>query len=147
MKQFLLAALAILTIGSARAQSQQIEWKTSATSTGKGTYNLIFHAVLTRGWLLWSLHPGVDKSLVAPSFKVDPATATVTGETSEQGFTSDLQFPGIEGYTRSYNTEAMFIVPINGTKGKTVKGSYTYQLRNKDASLSPMTVPFAVKLP
>lgn len=147
MKHFLLAVIAILTIGTARAQSEQVQWKVSATSTGKGTYNVTFHAILTRGWLLWSLHPGVDKALVPPSFKFDPATATVVGEPSEQGFTSDLEFPGVEGYTRSYNTEALFIVPITGKKGSTVKGSYTYQLRSKNSSLSPKTVPFTVKLP
>lgn len=147
MKHFLLAVVAVLSFAAARAQTQPVFWKVSATPAGGGNYTLSFHAVLTPGWLLFSLHPGADNNLVAPSFKIDPATATVTGEPSEQGFASDLQLPGIDGLSRSYSTEALFNVPVKAAKGRTVKGSYTYQLRNREGSLPPKTVSFSVKLP
>jgi hypothetical protein len=147
MKGFLLCLLAVMITGFAHAQKGMADWKISAAPAGNGVYTLTFHVQLYDGFVTWSLHPGPDKRLVAPRIDVDPATATVVSGISEQGIATDYKLPGVNGPANAYYSEAMFMQQVKGSRGKTVKGSYTYQLHNGKASLPPKTVPFSVKLP
>ncbi len=149
MRLFLLSMLALLLAGTAGAQdsADPSTWEITATASGNGLYALNFHVRLKPGWHIWSLHPGVDSSLIPPAFDIDEATATPVGPASEQGFSTDMQLPGVEGYARFYNNEALFIRQVKAAPAKTVKGSYTYQLCNDQMCLPPKTVPFSVKMP
>lgn len=122
-------------------------WNTQIVAAGEGTFNVEFNVKLEPSWHMWSLDPGGDGTLIAPSFDFEKGNYTLIGKPQETGKVIEAVMEGIDGKVRFFSKEAQIIQAIKGKSGETVKGSYTYQLCNDMMCLPPKTVPFSVRIP
>ncbi len=146
----LVIALGTLLPMGSRAQMIQdpTSWTFEAKKKSGTTYQLIFHLNLkTAGWHIWSLQPGGDGTMIAPSFTFANNTRLkLKGSVTEKGKKTTTTMEGIEGKMSYLTGKVDYIqeATISGT-GK-IFGSLTYQVCNDKMCLPPKDKNFVFNI-
>ncbi|MDI9320013.1 MAG: cytochrome c biogenesis protein CcdA [Phycisphaerales bacterium] len=142
--------LALLFLGSTFVQAQieadPTTWSYDIKKVEGDNYLIRFHLKIKEGWHIYSLSPGGDGSLIAPSFAIkSPKTATIKGKIKEQGkvTTKTEEFIG----TYRYLTDKVeYTVPVIVKENGKVAGTYRYQVCDESHCLPPFTKQFSFNI-
>ncbi|MBL7719208.1 MAG: hypothetical protein JNL72_10270 [Flavipsychrobacter sp.] len=134
-------------VAGAQIVKEPAEWTVETKKTGADSYDIIFHLKLKTGWHIYSLTPGGDGSLIAPSFKLDNSTGVkLNGAVSEKGKMVKKKMEGIKGVVNYYSGTVDYTQPVTATGTPRVTGSYRYQVCTDEMCLPPKTKKFDVIL-
>jgi thiol:disulfide interchange protein DsbD len=152
MKHLLASGLfmiACLFACTANAQiSDPSHWTFAAKRISPTEVEITAQVKLDGNWHVWSLEPGGDGTLIAPSFEFEKGTA-VMGKPGETGTRQSMKLEFLEeGKQQVYyfEHEVTFSQKIKAKGGTTVKGEVEYQLCNDQMCLPPRSRQFDLKL-
>lgn len=143
----LLTGLFVTAKLSAQTEEVHARWSYEAKKKAKGEYELIFHLKLEKGWHIWSLKPGGDGFLIAPSFDIDDNPDIVNAsEVVEQGKVIKSEMDGVDGTVAYLSEKVDYVIRVK-VKGKTtIKGTHTYQICNDRMCLPPTDEHFELEI-
>ncbi len=151
MKHLLVSGLlSIACLFACTAHAQMVKdpshWTFAAKRISATEVEITASVKLDGNWHVWSLEPGGDGTLIAPSFEFEKGTA-VMGKPAETGTRQSMKLEFLEeGKQQVYyfEHEASFSQKIK-TKATTVKGEIEYQLCNDQMCLPPRSQTFDLK--
>ena len=148
--KYLLLLLCFASISfksDASNQKDPSHWTIQAVPLEKNTYRIEFKVHLDPSWHIWTLNPGGDSRIIAPSFKFNPGNFKLIERIGEQGMAVEGVLGGFKSPAYFYQSDAIFTQIVEAKKGIVITGSYTYQICGNKNSLPSVTKPFKVKMP
>ena len=136
---FILLFSSFIALG---VEAQMIEdpttWSFEVKKKNANDYTLIFHVSVKTGWHIWSVHPGGDGSIIAPTFVFEKnSMLTVKGSVAEKGKPFTTQMDGIEGKVTFLSDKVDYTQEVSiAGKGK-IKGNINYQVCSDKMCLPP----------
>jgi hypothetical protein len=141
--------LSVFCLKTAIAQEplDKSKWRFEAKKKSGNQYELIFHLTLPKGWHIFSLTPGGDGSLIAPSFVFDTNShLTLIGKVTEKGDLIREKMEGITGMVRMYEGGVDYIQRATITTKDQIAGTLTYQICNDKMCLPPKDKSFVFEM-
>lgn len=140
--------LSVFITGNIYAQIEQdpTTWTFDVKKKSGNEYDLVFKVHLKKEWHLYSLNPGGDGSLIAPSFEFDKNSAVrLMGKVKEKGKNKMIteEIDGIDGAVHYYEDEITYTQSVSVNKNTKITGTYGYQTCNHEKCLNPTTKPFS----
>lgn len=118
-------------------------WEYEVLKTATGQYDIIFKLTLQSGWHIWSMTPGGDGTLIAPSFTFNKdANLELVGNIKEEGVMKTENMDGIEGKVNFYSDSVKYIQHFKIKGAATLKFSHDYQVCNNQMCLPPKSREF-----
>jgi hypothetical protein len=122
-------------------------WTYEAKKKSTNEYELIFHLELKEGWHIWSMTPGGDGTLIAPSFTFDKnAQVQLKGAVKQAGKLMTKTMEEIEGKVNIYAGKVDYIQDVVVTGKTSIKGSHEYQVCNDKMCLPPKDKNFSIEV-
>jgi hypothetical protein len=140
--------LGLFTAGDLYAQiGDPTSWTYEAKKKSGNEYEIVFHLTLKEGWHIWSVTPGGDGTLIAPSFTFDKnEKIEVKGKIKQVGKMVTETMEGIEGKVNFYNGQVDYIQTLV-VKGPTkITGKHEYQVCNAVMCLPPKDRDFSMEI-
>ncbi|MBS1629868.1 MAG: thioredoxin family protein [Bacteroidetes bacterium] len=151
--RFLSRLILLLTIlfHAGFAQSQIIQdpttWTYELKKTGDNHYRLFFHLKLKEGWHIYSFNPGGDGTLIAPSFRFDPASFfKKNGKTQEHGKLETKVRDGVDGAVHEFHNKVDYTQDITVTGNGKITGTLEYQVCDESMCLPPKHKAFSFEI-
>jgi len=146
-KQVFLFCVTLLVASASYGQmiADPTTWTYEVKKKSATDYQVIFHLSLKSGWHIWSLHPGGDGSLIAPSFEMKDGVV-LKGEPMEKGKAITTTSVGIDGKVTYLAGKVDYVVNVTAKNKKKITGQYTYQVCNEQTCLPPKTKDFTVDI-
>jgi thiol:disulfide interchange protein DsbD len=119
-------------------------WTYDLVKTQNGEVDFKFNVKLQKGWHIWSIHPGGDGTLIAPSFTFEKkADFQLQGDIKEIGKMHTDTLEGIEGKVNYYSDTVSYVqhILIKG-KSDTLTATHQYQVCNNQMCLPPKDLKF-----
>lgn len=150
-KYLLLFVFSFFTIQSVSAQMQAdpTTWSFEVKKKSGNEYDLILKVNLKKEWHLYSMNPGGDGSLIAPSFTFNKnKDIKLNGKIKEKGKNKLITetIDGIDGAVHYYEDQITYTQAITVTKNTKITGEYSYQTCNHEKCLNPTTKPFSFEI-
>lgn len=144
IKLFFLFVLFVSISGYSFGQEDPASWKYEIKKKSATEYQLIFHLDLKPEWHIWSLHPGGDGDLIAPSFTLDKdPNVKLLGKVVEKGKATNTKMEGITGKVNYLSGKIDYTQNVTVTGNSTmIKGKHTYQVCNDRMCLPPKDKEF-----
>lgn len=154
MNNILKITLAVLLVSTgfvktsfAQESLDKSKWRFEAKKKNGNQYDLIFHLSLPKGWHIFSLNPGGDGSLIAPSFAFDTSSSLkLIGKVTEKGDLITEKMEGITGRVRMYEGSVDYIQHATYTGNGQITGMLTYQICNDKMCLPPKDKSFVFEI-
>jgi thiol:disulfide interchange protein DsbD len=122
-------------------------WTYEVKKSGDNKYRLVFHLSLKEGWHIYSLNPGGDGSLIAPSFNFDKAPFyTITGKATEKGKLVSKVRDGIDGAVNEYHNRVDYTQEITVRGNGKITGTQEYQVCDETMCLPPKKKAFSFEI-
>jgi len=129
------------------AQDDPTNWKYEVKKKSATEYQLIFHLTVNKGWHIWSIHPGGDGSLIAPSFTFVPnGKVKMKGTVDEKGTPTTTSMDGIDGKVTYLSGTVDYIQNVTVTGNGKITGTQTYQVCNDRMCLAPKDKEFSFEI-
>lgn len=151
MRIFRLSLLIALLFGTGYSHAQitadPTTWKYEVKKSGDNKYKLIFHLSLKEGWHIYSLKPGGDGSLIAPSFSFNKASFyKPEGKVSEKGKLISKVRDGIDGAVNEFHGNVDYTQEIAVTGNGKITGTQEYQVCDETMCLPPKKKSFSFEI-
>ncbi len=151
MRIFRLSLLIALLFGAGFSHAQIIKdpttWTYEVKKSGDNKYKLIFHLSLKEGWHIYSLKPGGDGSLIAPSFSFNKAPFfSSVGKLTEKGKLISKVREGIDGAVNEYHGKVEYTQEVTVTGNGKITGTQEYQVCDEQMCLPPKKKPFSFEI-
>jgi thiol:disulfide interchange protein DsbD len=151
MRIFRLSLLIALLFGAGFSHAQIINdpttWTYEVKKSGDNKYKLIFHLSLKEGWHIYSLNPGGDGSLIAPSFSFNRAPFfKSTGKLAEKGKLISKVRDGIDGAVNEYHGKVEYTQEVAVTGNGRITGMQEYQVCDEQMCLPPKKKAFSFEI-
>jgi Disulphide bond corrector protein DsbC len=145
LKCLLLALPVLMAVPSfGQMMEDPTTWKYEVKKKSATEYQLIFHLNVKAGWHIWSVKPGGDGSLIAPSFTFDNnAKVKVKGAVTEKGKSTTTTMEGIDGKVTYLNGKVDYVQTVTVTGPTKLTGKQEYQVCNDKMCLAPKTKDFS----
>ena len=146
VKSFLLLLTVLWASAPSFAQMTEdpTSWKYKVKKKSATEYQLIFHTTVKAGWHIWSVHPGGDGSLIAPSFTfAKNSKVKLKGEVTEKGKPTTTTMDGIDGKVTYLNGAIEYIQNVTVTGSTKITGTQTYQVCSDRMCLAPKDKDFS----
>ena len=141
----LLPVLFVATSGS--AQEDPTSWKYEVKKKSGNDYQLIIHTTVNKGWHIWSMKPGGDGSLIAPSFTFAPnSKVKLKGPVVEKGQPTTTTMDGIDGKVTYLSGTIDYIQEVTVTGNTKITGTHTYQVCSDKLCLAPKDKEFSFEV-
>ena len=122
-------------------------WRYEVKKKSATEYTLIFHLSIKEKWHIWSMKPGGDGMLIAPSFVFDVnKKITLKGKVSEKGKVVTTAMDGIDGKVNYLSGKVDYSVDIAVTGPVKITGKHTYQVCNDQTCLAPTDKDFVFEI-
>ena len=145
LKSGVLSALMLIAGLPSMAQlPDPTTWTYDLVKAQKGEVDFKFNVKLQKGWHIWSIHPGGDGTLIAPSFTFEKkADFQLQGDIKEIGKMHTDTLEGIEGKVNYYSDTVSYVqhILIMG-KSDTLTVTHQYQVCNNQMCLPPKDLKF-----
>ncbi len=143
---FILSVL--FTAGKTYAQiPDPTTWTYSVKKTGANEYEIIFHLELKEGWHIWSMTPGGDGTLIAPSFTFDKNDKVqLKGSVKQTGKLITKEMEGIDGKVNYYSATVDYAQDIIVSAKTKLSGTHEYQVCNDKMCLPPKDKDFSIEI-
>lgn len=141
-------AWGLLLPSSSKAQlPDPTQWNYRVVNIGKGQYDLVFSLKLQTGWHIWSITPGGDGTLIAPTFTFKKHTDyQLVGTVKQAGSLKTELMEGIDGKVNFYSDSVTYTQHITAMPGISIVGTHEYQVCNNQMCLPPKDVDFVFKI-
>ncbi len=143
----MMLAVAVVAPSFAQMTDDPTAWKYEVKKKSGNEYQLVFHVQLQDHWHIWSMQPGGDGMLIAPSFTFNTNKAVkMNGKMTETGKKTTTTMEGIDGKVNYLSGTVDFTqnVTVNGhTK---ITGKHTYQVCNDQMCLAPKDKEFVFEI-
>ena len=144
---FVVSLVLISYVGFAQIIEDPTTWNFSIKKVNGGDYTLTALCKLKPEWHLWSLTPGGDGMLIAPSFTFEKnKDIAAVGKVEEKGKKISQEFPGVDGVTHYFEKEVTYTQKFKASKNTTLKGSVNYQVCDHSQCLAPKDKSFSVEI-
>lgn len=139
----LLIGLFIALISQAQIIDDPTTWSFSAKKIKGAEYEIQISCKLKKDWHIWSLNPGGDGLLVAPSFDFKKSgDYALLGKMKESGKVVNREFAGTDGVTHSYFNLVRYTQKMTVKKNTVIRGEHMYQVCNESMCLPPVSKKF-----
>ena len=129
------------------AQEDPTNWKYEVKKKSGTEYQLVFHLTVNKGWHIWSVNPGGDGSLIAPTFKFAPnAKVKMKGTVAEKGAPTTKSMDGIDGKVTYLSGTVDYVVNVTVTGNTKITGTQTYQVCTDRMCLAPRDKEFSFEI-
>ena len=152
MKNILIISFIFLNFGTILAQSgsaKQVNWSFSAQKKAdKTTYEVKFTAIISNGFHLYALKPGVDGP-VPTSFVFSPNPLfTLSGNVKEMGKPIKKFESAWDGNVSYFEKKVEFIqiIKLKGNIKTNLSGEVEFMVCNDSQCLPPAKVPFKIAI-
>ncbi len=149
MKKIVFLTLVIVSVLSAKAQVNPVNWTFTVKKLSDKAYELHIAASIQSGWHLYS-QSQPDDAIAEPtlvSFNKNPLL-TLEGKIKEEGKLEKFHDAKLDISANQYSTKVNFVQLVKlKAKAKTkLSGSVRFQTCNDEKCLPPKTVTFSVAL-
>lgn len=150
-KFFLLLSFTVFTTNMlwAQIEADPTTWSFEVKKKSGNDYDLILKVDLKKEWHLYSMNPGGDGSLIAPSFSFNKnKDVKLVGKIKEKGKNKLITetIDGIDGAVHYYEDHITYTQAVTVTKNTKITGEYSYQTCNHEKCLNPTTKPFSFEI-
>jgi thiol:disulfide interchange protein len=150
MKKLFAAIVALLFVQvtcDAQMVADPTTWSQKIKKVKDGTYELTVDLKLKPHWHIWSLEPGGDGSMIAPSVELDKNPAIkLVGKLSESGKKQTKEFSGIDGLLNFFENAVSYKQTFNVSKNTKVNGTIRYQVCDYKGCLPPKDKKFSIDI-
>jgi len=143
--------LLVLTCGIVTSSFAQMEdpttWSYEVKKKSATEYTLIVHLQIKDKWHIWSMSPGGDGSLIAPSFSFDNnAKVKLKGKVAEKGMMTTTVMEGIDGKVNYLSGKVDYVQEVTVSGPTKITGKHTYQVCNDMTCLAPKDKDFVFEI-
>ena len=122
-------------------------WKYEVKKKSATEYQLIIHVTIKDGWHIWSMKPGGDGSLIAPSFTfAKNSKVKLKGAVTEKGKATTTTMDGIDGKVTYLSGAIDYIQDVTVAGGAKITGTQTYQVCSDRMCLAPKDKDFSFEI-
>ena len=148
LKFFSLLLLTLWVVKPASAQTEDpTSWKYEVKKKSATEYQLVFHLKVKDGWHIWSMKPGGDGSLIAPSFTFKPnSKMKPKGIVMEKGKPVTTTMDGIDGKVTYLSGTVDYVMDVTVTGNTKISGTHTYQICSDKMCLAPKDKDFSFEI-